>query len=625
MSVRIPSILACVVVAGMASVSAVSGQVVSLTTATTPPSVFPHGEIYSIDLTTKATKPSNRDVFVFSEGNAFNNDAFLIGTYTKTTTFKLTVADTTFDTSLPVWFALDSQSDDGHALRLDIDSAPVVTFKVPIVVRGRYFLELPVKKLGPGVHTISLTMLNDKPDTLDEGEFETTAVSVGQYPDAAAVEGWMASEKTLINPVTTYWARNQESALAWLLFAFANQPQGGAGSQRLWETWPSDTQTFQQPSQAWATVERSRSLTTSTLLDHHTVGGSNLYANMAELNKAPPGANAATKKAYKDLQSYINLIVNSVKEEVRHNEPIYNYTIGADPGNRTNLTTHAGLLAFLNANQVDGKAKLNFPATSMETKSDWLDLKAAGIPTAHYSNYYTIEDGGKTYGLVAFHIMSKILPNWFWATFEHNSNPLYQQQFQASNDSFGNKKRAGDQTAGVKAIFSAAGMVDIPWQFYRQARWQIQKVPTDLPGTPGSANVAIASNSITEAPLKQGSCLACHARASWSPNTGRSPAFFPHIPAAPNVEGFAIFDESASRTTRKITPTNTGTKLDLVLTNTVKPTVVMLNGWAFNNKTPIKMYFPKTSIITFPTSSEPPNTADTLDLDKVWSLLKSVK
>lgn len=99
-------------------------------------------------------------------------------------------------------------------------------------------------------------------------------------------------------------------------------------------------------------------------------------------------------------------------------------------------------------------ATMSFPIKSVMIKTDWLsvdDAKQLGIDPydpAHpfiIVNLLPIQDsnkppaGGvkpKPHILLAFHISSKDLPNWFWATFEHVANQG-RCDWTGCNDSFG--------------------------------------------------------------------------------------------------------------------------------------------------------------------------------------------
>jgi hypothetical protein len=69
-------------------------------------------------------------------------------------------------------------------------------------------------------------------------------------------------------------------------------------------------------------------------------------------------------------------------------------------------------------------AALQFPWTAIEVKADWVQYPAP-CPTS-LDNVWTEVDGNNCYALAGIHFMSKLIPNWIWATFEPQ-NPTSNQ------------------------------------------------------------------------------------------------------------------------------------------------------------------------------------------------------
>src|SRR5262249_50723748 len=68
------------------------------------------------------------------------------------------------------------------------------------------------------------------------------------------------------------------------------------------------------------------------------------------------------------------------------------------------------------------KPPIQFPADSIEVKAAWLDFadpqgdgSVPPITPERQVTYYTATFQGKKFGLVALHILTKDLNNWFWA------------------------------------------------------------------------------------------------------------------------------------------------------------------------------------------------------------------
>src|SRR5208282_2024632 len=72
----------------------------------------------------------------------------------------------------------------------------------------------------------------------------------------------------------------------------------------------------------------------------------------------------------------------------------------------------------------------------------------------------------RLYGLTALHIVSKDLPQWFWATFEHVDNPRLPDADKwqlPSSDHFACRGEAADCNRMPRGI----GLEQTVWQYYR--------------------------------------------------------------------------------------------------------------------------------------------------------------
>ncbi len=103
------------------------------------------------------------------------------------------------------------------------------------------------------------------------------------------------------------------------------------------------------------------------------------------------------------------------------------------------------------------EAKNRFSSRIIEVKAAWLDFEEQKIPADKQSTYYTAEYQGKKYGLTTLHIITKDIPNWFWATFHHVDQP---------NNPF---EIPGDDKSGRPKI-----LVGTVWQNYVLGGTQIE-------------------------------------------------------------------------------------------------------------------------------------------------------
>jgi hypothetical protein len=222
-------------------------------------------------------------------------------------------------------------------------------------------------------------------------------------------------------------------------------------------------------------------------------------------------------------------------------------------------------------------ASVEFPIRSIVVKANWLSFENARMigldpddPELPFIRMDLVSKHADTASstpephiLIAFHIISKDLPNWFWSTFEHAANPG-RCDFTGCNDSFGFistdqphsdeadlqgeaanfipphqlREVGGDATAvfdlaksyagadrmgpALETLLTALGIAsaeeesksglptpeDKAWRSYRMKGSQ-----TDFVSATGRST--LLGNSVTEAGLvNSSSCISCHARAA---------------------------------------------------------------------------------------------------------------
>jgi hypothetical protein len=83
------------------------------------------------------------------------------------------------------------------------------------------------------------------------------------------------------------------------------------------------------------------------------------------------------------------------------------------------------------------KPAITFPPEAIEIKVAWRELTSSELASGADKNFYVATLQGKTYGLVTLHIITKEVPNWFWATFHHVSSPTTAKEIP---DTFGRPK-----------------------------------------------------------------------------------------------------------------------------------------------------------------------------------------
>src|SRR5262249_10687660 len=108
-------------------------------------------------------------------------------------------------------------------------------------------------------------------------------------------------------------------------------------------------------------------------------------------------------------------------EEVRRNKATFDFIIS------NGLWYTEGIRKFFGAG-----GSVVFPSDSIEIKAHWKPIQESDKSRFHWN----VDSNGKLFGLTALHIISKTIPNWTWATFEHVDN-LGRCDVIGCNDAFG--------------------------------------------------------------------------------------------------------------------------------------------------------------------------------------------
>jgi len=217
---------------------------------------------------------------------------------------------------------------------------------------------------------------------------------------------------------------------------------------------------------------------------------------------------------------HTNAAIENTDEEVFRNKATFDFII------HNNLWYTQGLQTAFQKGQ-----SLVFPKESIEIKANWIAITLDQKPRFHW-NY---DHNGNLYGLIALHISSKVLPNWFWSTFEWVDNPG-RSDYVGSRDAFGvtyDKSASptfqsplfdnnGAQITGT--VYPPGKVTDALLALFQKAdfkkEWTDQWLNYRLKGSQvdfaDSTGVpTLLGNSRTEAGfVPTASCITCHARAA---------------------------------------------------------------------------------------------------------------
>jgi hypothetical protein len=278
-------------------------------------------------------------------------------------------------------------------------------------------------------------------------------------PSVSSLANPCANAAALQNAAT---ANDHPYLFAWALFLYLNCPaQSATTSPLVWETWKPVQDVYLPSGQTpapWGSPLGPR-----VLLDRPEIDG----------------------------YSLLDIKGQPVLEEIRMNQSAFDYIV------QRTLYSKAGQLAFFTG----PAAPIAFPADAIEIKAAWLILDPNDPAT---KTYYTVQASytdlkGQSHsvlaGLAGFHISSKVIPNWFWTTFEHTGN----QQMTKAPNVYPDPPAVRRFNDAVHAVLPP----DSVWRNYNMRGTQTEFTESNLP--------TLLSNTLLETRFqKTSSCITCH-------------------------------------------------------------------------------------------------------------------
>jgi hypothetical protein len=227
-------------------------------------------------------------------------------------------------------------------------------------------------------------------------------------------------------------AVNDTDRFAWGVFVKINSAAKNGTNDAIWETWATDRDTFpaepdlKKPPIWPGNAPRKKLLQRSTqqLLRQKLLEASPQQQLLRELGRGAPN---------------LPRIVAGGEQEVRRNKPDFDFIV------KNNLWYREGVEAAFKKGE-----PISFPVPAIEIKAEWKPINDAEKPNYHWN----IDSNNKLFGLIALHIMTKDVPNWVWATWEHVDNPDRCKILEC-HDSFGVLPN-GKVSPALKALFKQA-------------------------------------------------------------------------------------------------------------------------------------------------------------------------
>lgn len=306
-------------------------------------------------------------------------------------------------------------------------------------------------------------------------------------------------------------AINRPDEFAWKLFMRVNSPADrgkpiGEGPLE-WESWALAKDVHANPNQkpAWPGEgsPRFRSPAQRFEAPRKLV----LLAAQAAARGGPEAERQATFAAEAALHR-----MDDREEETRMNRAAFDYVVNPlkepPPRNlpKDQLATWQPQVVLYNVEgqeaMLQKREPFNFPPDAAEIKAQWRRLLSGDDA----KRYYTIKSDGQTWGLTALHITTKHLPNWFWATFEHQDNPWRESVL-----------KSRDRSAGLPT----------EWKQTVWGNYVLRGTQVDFQDSLGRPT--LLANSRVETGFEDtSSCITCHARATIGPKP-RNPQDIPPL------------------------------------------------------------------------------------------------
>ena len=317
--------------------------------------------------------------------------------------------------------------------------------------------------------------------------------------------------------------------LSWQHFIAAVAP--ASPTQVVFETWASDPDVYNDapywPTQEQAKTKKLRPSLLQLSRAPHPLPLAAIDGTCSTVGNADAG-NFPVAGVPPPQPVSLNAPQPCFSEEVRRNRPTFDYLVG------NGLNTQPGLAkAYQKA--MSSSWRVNLPTDSVEIKADWIpvdtlvDWLASNYVKTSVAQvkkqYYTTVSAGVTYGLVSLHISSKEIPNWVWASFEHQGNPgrcdtmgcldafgaakakVMPAPFPSKNSQYGSCTKS----AALEKMFKTAHLDQI-WNNYCLKSSQIDYVAKD--GAPLMLGDSFTERIAADVRIDKASCMSCHAAAA---------------------------------------------------------------------------------------------------------------
>ncbi len=152
--------------------------------------------------------------------------------------------------------------------------------------------------------------------------------------------------------------------------------------------------------------------------------------------------------------------------------------------------------------------KVEFPIGTINVKATWRQFTRKEIEAGVPNRFYTAADDKSIWGLTGFHMTSKDLPNWFWATFEHAENPSPEIPDRDRHTKFRNPRSS-------TGVFVEQRLREVPGSL-KGSYWEnyvLRGTQVDFIDSTGSPTI-LGNTQLENGMQTTSSCMGCHARST---------------------------------------------------------------------------------------------------------------
>jgi hypothetical protein len=282
-------------------------------------------------------------------------------------------------------------------------------------------------------------------------------------------------------------AMNNPDQFAWKMFVEINQPAipNKPDSSVVWETWALARLVFDDPNNVpvWEQTIKSNQ-------------------ELKGFDFNPIQQQKISKFFRDDFKVMFDPSEPSPRigglSETRFNKPVFDFIV------KNNLYYQEGIETYLKDKEI-----LDLPIAAKEIKAVWDTIKEVNKDKYHYVVQVNVKGEKIYWGLTGLHIISKDIPQWTWATWEHVDNPrlpeIEKDPLLKSVDKFGRKD--GKISPELEKLFNDNKMAS-KWKNYI-----LRGTQTNFATFTGVTTI-LANTRTENRFLYTSSCITCHARAT---------------------------------------------------------------------------------------------------------------